>query len=46
MTPTNQTSSECKHYAQKKKCSAGWFHGKCCLCYKCIRCPEYEPKER
>ena len=45
MTPTDQTPTECKHYGGKKKCGAEWFHGKCCLSYKCIRCPAYEPKE-
>lgn len=34
----------CVHYAAKNRCAAGWFHGKCALCYNCIRCPEYEPK--
>lgn len=49
MTPTDspQNPKECRHYAPKKKCTPGWFHGKCCLCYDgFIRCPEYKPKEK
>lgn len=43
---TRQTPETCRHYAGKKKCAPGWFHGKCCLCYKCIKCPQYQTKEQ
>ncbi len=48
MTSTDrpQKPCECKHYGEKKKCTAGWFRSKCCLCYKCIHCPDFTPKTK
>lgn len=44
MTPNDQRPQECEHFDGKKHCKAGWFHSKCCLCYKCIHCPKFTPK--
>lgn len=36
---------QCAHFAKPRKCTPGWFHGKCTLCFgTAIRCPQYEPR--
>lgn len=54
MTPTNQTSSECKHYYERTRkffvdacCSKGENKNRRCgWLFSKSDCPDYEPKEK